>query len=179
MEVWALKTPVTVARQYTPECTKHNFHADFFMWGAQAAISTDLWLWELFSYSTVLGQTSNKKVAAQKPHLPSKDSSGSASCQLMKEEGYMCIILGETQPPPINKCIDTQMGCISLASNTKLGINVVIVCTDTSLTLTNICSVFKQQRPGRRNLYHTLYTPSILVLQELEGHAVKIANLLF
>lgn len=60
----------------------------------------------------------------------------------MKEQGYVCIILGETQPHPINKCIDTQMGCISLASNTKLGINVVIVCTDTSLALTKISSVF-------------------------------------
>lgn len=120
-----------------------------------------------------------QKVATQKPHLPSKDSSGSGSRQLMKEEGYVCIILGETQPPPINKCIDTQMGCISLASNIELGINVVIVCTDTSLTLTKISSVFKQQRPGRRSLYHTLSTPSILILQELEDHAVKTANLLF
>lgn len=134
--VGSLKKAVTIERQYTPECRKHNFHADFFIRLPRAAISTDLRLCELFnfSYSTVLGQTSNKKVATQKPNLPSKDSLGSGntgSCQLMKEEGYVCLILVETQSLPINKCINTQMGCISLASNTELGINVVMVWTGT------------------------------------------------
>lgn len=48
----------------------------------------------------------------------------------------MCVLFGRrTQPRPwtaeFNKCISTQMGCISLAPDTGLGINVVIVCTAT------------------------------------------------
>lgn len=48
----------------------------------------------------------------------------------------MCVLFGRrTQPRPwkaeFNKCISTQMGCISLAPDTALGINVVIVRTDT------------------------------------------------
>lgn len=45
--------------------------------------------------------------------------------------GLHVYCFGGNSVPPINKCINKQMGCISLAANTELGIKVVIVCTDT------------------------------------------------
>lgn len=93
----------------------------------------------------------------------------------------MCALFGQrTQPRPqtaeFNRCISTQMGCISLAPNTELGVSVVIMCTDTdhlcprqrSLQCFTLCSNQDLNVLGEGLLCHTHSVLLIFIWQEVQ-----------
>lgn len=103
--------------------------------------------------------------------------------------GLRVYCLGRNSVPRINKCINAQMGCISLAPNTELGMKVVIVWTETD----HLWPRQRSLRYFKSWLEHRVngsvlekdccitYIPCqvFLYCRRCGGQAIKIANLLF